>query len=97
MAEETNALAAQVSLVLQNFEAFDFEDRKALQFILLELSTSFPEVLESTFYADTQQIVKTLVAKYGQPGMATFVGKVLRLFTKSSVRLYMIKCYIEIN
>lgn len=95
LAEETNILNANVSLILQNIEVFEFEDRKTLQSIILELSNNFPDVIENTLYPERHNIVEVLVSKYSIAGMATFVGKVLRLFTKSAVRIHHIMPIIE--
>lgn len=75
----------QISQILQNIDVFEFEDRKNLQAIFLELHNNFPDVLETTLFPVKHQVVRTLIDKYNMTGMATFVGVVLRLFTKSSV------------
>lgn len=62
MAEETNEMAANVSIMLQNMEVFEFEDRKSLENIVIELNNNFPEVIENTLYVDRHAIVKTLIS-----------------------------------
>jgi Mo25-like len=40
-------------------------------------------VLEETLDHKKKEVVSTLISKYELPGMSTFIGNLLRLFTKS--------------
>jgi hypothetical protein len=51
---------------------------------LSELYNQFKEVIEITLEHKKEEVVKTLVTKYDLPHMSSFVGIILRLFTKSN-------------
>jgi len=74
-----------VSEILQNIELFDFEDRKNLLAIIMELNSNVPELVENTLDPEKENIVKAMLNKYKHPGLATTVGSILRLFTKTNV------------
>jgi len=57
MAAETTEMAASVSIILQSIEVFEFEDRKCIENIIIELSNNFPDVIENTLYVDRLAIV----------------------------------------
>ena len=52
---------------------------------MIELYNNFSDVLEETLFPQRSDIVKCLIEKYNAPGMATYVGSFLRLFTKTPV------------
>ena len=49
-----------------------------------ELYNQYKEVIEITLEHKKEEVVKTLVTKYDLPHMSSFVGLILRLFTKSN-------------
>jgi hypothetical protein len=70
--------------ILQNIEIFEFEDRKHLQIFITELYNQYREVIEETLDYNKTETVLELVGKYDQQGMSTFIGNILRLYTKSN-------------
>mmetsp|Transcript_35706 Transcript_35706/g.26523 ORF Transcript_35706/g.26523 Transcript_35706/m.26523 type:complete len:115 (+) Transcript_35706:269-613(+) len=69
---------------MAELECFELEDRKHMQFIILELFAAQQERVIEALHPKRMEIVTILIKKYTMPGMATFVGSLLRLFTKSN-------------
>jgi hypothetical protein len=70
-------------------DQFELEDRKSIQAIFTELNNNFPDVIEGALYPKRNEIVQSLISKYTLPGMAVFVGSILRLFTKTHVNNFL--------
>ncbi len=68
-------------------EDFELEDRKHVQFIIIELFTSCTEIIVQAIHPKRVELAHNLIVKYTVPGMATFAGSLLRLFTRSNVKI----------
>ena len=68
-------------------EYFEFEDRKRVQLIVTELFNTSSEIMVEALHPKRKDVAKQLLEKYTLPGMATFVGSLIRLFTRSSVSI----------
>lgn len=84
IAMETQKLKDEFVEILMNINIFEFEDRKHLMQFIVELYTQFKEVIEDTLDHKKGEVVSTLVGKYEMQGMSTFIGQILRLYTKSN-------------
>ena len=51
---------------------------------ICELYTQYTEVMEETLDSQKLEVVNALVGMYDTPGMSTFIGNLLRLYTKSN-------------
>jgi hypothetical protein len=84
IAMETQNHKDEIAEIIMNINVFEFEDRKHVQQILTELYTQLTEVLEETLNHRKDEVVTTLVNKYELAGLSTFIGALLRLYTKSN-------------
>jgi hypothetical protein len=71
--------------IINRIEEFDFEDRKVILTIIIELFGNCREVMIEVFYPDRHYIVESLLNKYTLDKVGSCVGQLIRLFTSSSV------------
>lgn len=84
MAFETQKLKTEVYDIIINIDMFEFEERKHVQKFITELYNQYKEVLEETLDYKKNDVVSTLISKYEIPTLSTFIGSLLRLYTKSN-------------
>ena len=87
LANEAFRNREMLATVFMEIEQFNFEDRKHVQLIITELFNQCQEVMTEALYPMRKEIVTALLDKYTMAGMPTFVGSLIRLFTRSSVRI----------
>ena len=85
LANEAFRNREMLATVIMEIEHFEFEDRKHVQLIFTELYNNCSEVMIETLHPKRKEIVNSLLDKYTIAGMATFVGSLIRLFTRSNV------------
>lgn len=84
IALETQNLKEEMADIIMNINVLEFEARKHVQVFISELYNQFTEVIEDTLDYNKNDVVAALVSKYDMPGMSTFIGNLLRLYTKSN-------------
>ena len=74
---------AFISLI-QNIDDFDIADRKHIQYVVIELHSSSPNLIEQLLTSSSAKIIDGLLKKYADEELVTFIGVYLRMFTDSS-------------
>jgi hypothetical protein len=84
IAMETHRLKDEFVDILVNMNIFEFEDRKHMMQFIVDIYTQFKEVIEDALEHRKVEVVSALINKYEIQGMSTFIGQILRLYTKSN-------------
>lgn len=84
IAMETHRLKDEFVEILMNINIFEFEDRKHVMQFIVDIYSQFKEVIEDTLDHRKSEVISTLIGKYEMQGMSTFIGQILRLYTKSN-------------
>lgn len=66
-------------------DLFDLEERKQVREIIVDIYLANKGIIEPLFAESGDEIIETMLSKYGDKNMCHFVGPFLRIYTSSPI------------